>query len=132
MIGSMLMRVTTTKSVEELRESFPATCKKHGFGVLRVHDLTATLQEKGQDFTRPVVVFDVCNPVHANRVLTTNPAVSAALPCRVSAFALDGGGTELVTILPTMMMEMFQSAELAPVAAEVQKTLEAILNDVSG
>ena len=132
MIGSMLMRVTTQKTVEELRESFPATCKEHGFGVLHVHDLTATLQSKGQDFTRPVLVFDVCNPVHANRVLSANPAVSAALPCRVSAFALDGGGTELVTIQPTMMMGLFESQDLAPVAAEVQETLEAILKDVAG
>lgn len=128
----MLMRVKTTKSVEQLLETFPDTCKEHGFGVLHVHDLTATLQSKGQDFKRPVVVFDVCNPVHANRVLTADPAVSAALPCRVSAFALDEGGTELVTIQPTMMMGIFQSEALAPVAEEVEQTLEAILKDVAG
>lgn len=126
----MLMRTTTSRSIEQLREEFPGLCQKHGFGVLHIHDITATLREKGQDFERPVVVFDVCNPVQANRVLTATPAVSAALPCRVSAYRNDDGGTDLVTIMPTAMMQLFDSPDLAPVAEEVQAVLQAILDDV--
>ena len=59
----MLMTVDSPRSVEEIAELLPEACTKHGFGVLGVHDLRAKLREKGQEFDRAVLVFDVCNPV---------------------------------------------------------------------
>jgi uncharacterized protein (DUF302 family) len=108
----------------------PDACTAHGFGVLGTHDLRAKLREKGQEFDRPVLVFDVCNPVQAKRVLTAQPNVSSVLPCRISAFEDADGRTRLVTVRPTRMIEMF-GAELQDVAREVELTLEAILNDVA-
>ncbi|MHC4137425.1 MAG: DUF302 domain-containing protein [Planctomycetota bacterium] len=126
----MLLTATTTKSVDQLREVLPDACTAHGFGVLGVHDLRAKLQEKGQDYDRPCLVFDVCNPVQATRVLTAEPNVSAVLPCRISAFQDEEGRTRLVTVRPTRMIELF-GTELQDVAREVELTLEAILNDVA-
>jgi uncharacterized protein (DUF302 family) len=126
----MLMTATTKKSVDQLREDLPAACTAHGFGVLGVHDLRAKLQEKGQDWDTPCLVFDVCNPVQAKRVLTAEPNVSAVLPCRISAFPDAAGRTRLVTVRPTRMIELF-GADLGDVAREVEETLEAILGDVA-
>jgi uncharacterized protein (DUF302 family) len=124
----MLLTATTTRSVEEIAERLPDACAAHGFGVLGVHDLRRKLQEKGQDFDRACLVFDVCNPVQAKRVLTAEPNVSSVLPCRISAFRDADGRTKLVTVRPTRMIELF-GADLADVAREVEQTLEAILND---
>jgi uncharacterized protein (DUF302 family) len=126
----MLMTATTSKSVDQLREDLPEVCTAHGFGVLGVHDLRAKLQEKGQDWDTPCLVFDVCNPVQAKRVLTAEPNISAVLPCRISAFPDEAGRTRLVTVRPTRMIELF-GADLQDVAREVEETLEAILNDVA-
>ncbi len=126
----MLMTATTSKSVDQLREDLPEVCTAHGFGVLGVHDLRAKLQEKGQDWDTPCLVFDVCNPVQAKRVLTAEPNISAVLPCRISAFPDEAGRTRLVTVRPTRMIELF-GADLGDVAREVEETLEAILNDVA-
>jgi len=126
----MLMTATTSKSVDQLREDLPEACTAHGFGVLGVHDLRAKLQEKGQDWDTPCLVFDVCNPVQAKRVLTAEPNISAVLPCRISAFPDEEGRTRLVTVRPTRMIELF-GADLGDVAREVEETLEAILNDVA-
>ena len=126
----MLLTVTTTKPVDQIEKDLPGACAAHGFGVLGVHDLRAKLQEKGQDWDTPCLVFDVCNPVQAKRVLTSEPNVSAVLPCRISAFPDEEGQTRLVTVRPTRMIGLFGAA-LEDVAREVEETLGAILNDVA-
>jgi uncharacterized protein (DUF302 family) len=127
----MLLTADTNRSVEQVRELMPEVAKKHGFGVLGVHDLRATLREKGQEFDRAVLVFDVCNPVQAKKVLTAAPQVSCVLPCRVSVFERDGG-SRLVTVQPTRMMGMFDTPELADVAHDVEESMRAILDEFEG
>lgn len=127
----MLITATTDKSVDQLREDLPKACAAHQFGVLGVHDLRAKLQEKGQEYDRPCLVFDVCNPAQAKRVLTARPDISSVLPCRISAYEGDDGRTRLVTVQPTRMIEMFQAAGLEDVARDVEATLEAILEEVA-
>ena len=126
----MLMTATTLKSVDQIAKDLPDVCTAHGFGVLGVHDLRAKLQEKGQDWDTPCLVFDVCNPAQAKRVLTADPNISAVLPCRISAFPDEEGKTRLVTVRPTRMIGLF-GAELEDVAREVEETLGAILHDVA-
>jgi uncharacterized protein (DUF302 family) len=126
----MLLTATTSKPVDRIAEELPDACTAHGFGVLAVHDLRAKLREKGQEWDTPCLVFDVCNPVQAKRVLTAEPNVSAVLPCRISAFPDREGRTRLVTVRPTRMIELFGAA-LQDVARDVEDTLEAILNDVA-
>jgi len=115
----MLLTVESKRSVEEISELMPDACTKHGFGVLG---------EKGQEFDRAVLVFDVCNPVKAKQVLTAAPTVSSVLPCRISVYE-EGGGSRLVTVQPSQMMAMFDTPELAGVAQEVEETLRAILGE---
>lgn len=125
----MLLTVESKRSVEEISELMPEACTKHGFGVLGVHDLRAKLREKGQEFDRAVLVFDVCNPVKAKQVLTAAPTVSSVLPCRISVYE-EGGGSRIVTVQPSQMMAMFDTPELAGVAQEVEETLRAILGEL--
>ena len=120
----------STHDVDRLKDELPAAVQRHGFGVIGMLDLRAKLREKGQQYDRACLVFDVCNPAHASRVLTAEPRVSAALPCRISVFASDGGGAELVTIRPSAMITMFGGGELETVAREVEETLTAILDDL--
>ena len=57
--------VETNKSFSQAAIDLDAAVKKHGFGVLHVHDLGATLRSKGIAFAEECKVFEVCNPAQA-------------------------------------------------------------------
>jgi len=128
----MLITFDSNRTVPEISASLPEICKRHGFGLLHTHDLRAKLIEKGQEFDRACLVFDVCNPVKAKTVLDCAPQVSAVLPCRISVYETGGVGSKLVTVRPTMMMRMFQVSGLEKTAVEVEESLRAIMNEAAG
>jgi uncharacterized protein (DUF302 family) len=86
------------------------------------------MQKKGVDFAGECMIYEVCNPHQAKRVLEANGAVSTALPCRISVYR-SGEGYKLATIRPTAMMEMFASPELGPVAEEVERVVIAMMTE---
>jgi len=128
----MLITFNSERTVREIAASLPGICKRHGFGLLHTHDLRAKLIEKGQEFDRACLVFDVCNPEQAKVVLDCAPQVSAVLPCRISVYETGGAGSTLVTVRPTMMMRMFEVSGLEKTAVEVEESLRAILSEAAG
>jgi len=63
-------------------------------------------------------------------VLEQRLEISTALPCRISVF-VDEEGVKLSTIKPSMMLDMFGEAGLASVAAEVEETIVAIMDETA-
>ena len=120
----------SSKSVAEIARAFPEVCAKYKFGVLGSIDLRQKLQEKGLVFDRECLVFEVCNPQAAKQVLDYNPAISAALPCRISIYQ-ENGKTRLASILPTALLGMFPNPELQPVAEEVERTVVRIMQELA-
>jgi uncharacterized protein (DUF302 family) len=109
----------TPKSFEQASADLDAAVKKHGFGVLHVHDLGATLRAKGMDFTEECRVFEVCNPGQAAKVLASDMRLNMALPCRISVFT-ENGSTKIGMIAPEDMLAMLApDPALAVVAREV-------------
>lgn len=126
----MVYRVQSKKSLSEVTRDFEAASQKHKFGVMGVHDLKAKMQEKGVEFERDCLIFEVCNPQQAKKVLEKNPEISTALPCRVSVFQEDGS-VVLATIKPTAMLNLFGTAGLESVAREVEETIFAIMQEAA-
>ena len=120
----------SSKSVAEIARAFPEVCAKYKFGVLGSIDIRQKLQEKGLVFDRECLVFEVCNPQAAKQVLDYNPAISAALPCRISVYQ-ENGKTKLASILPTALLGMFPNPELKPVAEEVERTIMRIMQELA-
>jgi uncharacterized protein (DUF302 family) len=120
----------SSKSVAEIARVFPEVCAKYKFGVLGSIDLRQKLQEKGLVFDRECLIFEVCNPQAAKQVLDDNPAISAALPCRISVYQ-ESGKTRIASILPTVLLGMFPNPELKPVAAEVERTIVRIMQELT-
>ncbi len=120
----------SSKSVADIAAVFPEVCAKYKFGVLGSIDIRQKLQEKGLPFDRECLVFEVCNPQAAKRVLEDNPAISAALPCRISVYR-EQGKTKIASILPTALLSMFPNPELKPVAEEVERTIIRIMQDLA-
>ena len=82
--------VETDKSFDQASADLEAAVKRHGFGVMHVHDLGATLRSKGIAFDEHCKVFEVCNPGQAAKVLSTDMRLNMALPCRISVFTEKG------------------------------------------
>lgn len=119
--------VETDKSFEEASADLETAVKHHGFGVLHVHDLGATLRSKGIPFDNECKVFEVCNPEQAAKVLSTDMNLNMALPCRISVFA-ENGKTKIGLIKPVQMLSaLSQDADLLQIAKEVEdKTIQMV------
>lgn len=126
----MIYRVHSNKKLSEVARDLEAATQRHKFGVMTVHDLKAKIQEKGVDFGRDCLIFEVCNPHQAKRVLENNMEISTALPCRISAFQ-EGDAVVLATIRPTAMLALFGAGELEVVAKEVEETMIAIMQEAA-
>ncbi len=121
--------VESTRSLADIARDLPEVCARHKFGVLGSIDIRQKLKEKGIPFEGESLIFEVCNPEAAKRVLEDTPAIAAALPCRIAVYREDGK-TRIATILPTALLSLFPNPELKPVAEEVERTLESILKEL--
>jgi uncharacterized protein (DUF302 family) len=119
--------VETDKSFDQASADLDSAVKRHGFGVLHVHDLGATLRSKGMAFDEQCKIFEVCNPAQATKVLATDMRLNMALPCRISVFT-EKGKTKIGLIRPVEMLSaLSQDAGLVQVAKEVEnKTIQMV------
>jgi uncharacterized protein (DUF302 family) len=121
--------VDTEKSFDQAVEDLDVAVKRNDFGVLHVHDLGGTLRSKGIDFEEQCKVFEVCNPVQAAKVLSTDMRLNMALPCRISVFT-DGGQTRIGLIKPAQMLSaLSDDAALVEVANEVEATTVRMVDE---
>ena len=126
----MLYRVQSRKTLAEVSRDLEAAAQKCKFGILAVHDLKAKMKEKGVDFDRDCLIYEVCNPQQAKKVLEANAEMSTALPCRISVYG-EGAGVTLATLRPTALVEMFQTPGLRTVAEEVEEVILKIMNEAA-
>ncbi|MCS6998089.1 MAG: DUF302 domain-containing protein [Aquificaceae bacterium] len=124
----MLINLETEKSLEEVRKNLEERAKAKGFGVMSVHEVSQILQSKGVPINYNCVIVEVCSPRHASQVLSAEPYISTAMPCRIALFEKEGK-TALSTMAPTAMLEMFNRPELREVAEEVERLVREIMEE---
>lgn len=119
--------VPTSKPFDQASTDLEAAVLRHGFGVLHIHDLGATLRGKGIAFEEECKVFEVCNPAQAAKVMAVDMQLNMALPCRISVYT-EKGATRIGMIRPLPMLSLLsQDASLMQVAKEVEeKTTQMI------
>jgi len=119
--------VDSAKSFDQAATDLEAAVKRHGFGVLHVHDLGATLRSKGIAFAEQCKVFEVCNPGQAARVLAADMRLNMALPCRISVYT-ESNQTRIGMIRPAEMLAgLSTDAGIADTAREVEdKTIRMV------
>ena len=122
----MLIKLPTDKTVSETAAALQAAVQANHFGVMQVHNLKETMAKKGVEFARECLIFEVCQPQQAKKVLDQNMSVSTALPCRISVYE-ENGKTVLATLKPTTLLAMFNVPALQHVAQEVEDTLVKIM-----
>ena len=126
-----MMIFESKKSLADVCAAMEPAVQKYKFGVLGVHNLKETMARKGVDFGRECVIYEICNPHQAKRVLEAKMEVSTALPCRISVYT-EGDCVKIATIKPTEMLAMFDIPGLSAVAQEVEQTIASIMKDAAG
>ena len=126
----MPIKMSTDKSVTEAAAALQAAVQANHFGVMQVHNLKETMGKKGVEFARECLIFEVCQPQQAKKVLDQNMSVSTALPCRISIYE-EGGKTILASLRPTILLGMFDSPQLEGIAKEVEDTIVKIMTETA-
>ena len=126
----MLFKLSSTKTVSEVATALHSAVEANHFGVMHVHNLKETMAKKGVEFARECLIFEVCQPQQAKKVLEENMSISTALPCRISVYEEDGK-TVLATLKPTTLLAMFNTPQLDGVAEAVEATIVKIMQEAA-
>ena len=126
----LLYKVPSGKSVGDAAIALQAAAQTHGYSVMQVYNLTEIMAQKGVVFAHECLIFEVCNPQQAGKVLTEDIGISTALPCRISIYE-KGGSTMLATTKPTTVMAMFNVPQLEPVALEIEDDIIRIMKQAA-
>jgi len=127
----MVYLVKSRKALSEVARDLGPAAQRHKFGIMGAYDLKSRMKEKGIEFDRECLVVEVCNPDQAKKVLEKNAKISTALPCRISVYQ-EGDEVVLATIRPTIMLALFETAGLEPIAQEIEATVLAIMKEAAG
>jgi uncharacterized protein (DUF302 family) len=126
----MLIKVSTDKTVSEAAAALQISVQANHFGVMQIHNLKETMAKKGVEFARECLIFEVCQPQQAKKVLEQDMSISTALPCRISIYE-EGGRTILATLKPTTLLAMFNAPQLKGVAQEVEDSIVKIMKELT-
>ena len=126
----MLVKLFTDKTVTEAAAALQDAVQANHFGVMQVHNLKETMNKKGVEFNSECLIFEVCHPQQAKKVLEQDMSVSTALPCRISIYE-EEGKTILATLKPTTLLAMFNVPQLEIVARDVENTIVKIMKEAA-
>jgi len=118
--------VTTKKSFDEAVTSVEKETKNAGFKVLHIHDVTATLKEKGFKI-ESFKIIEICNAKSAYAVLQADIKIGLCLPCKINVYQKDGK-TYISGMRPIILPQFFPEANLGNLPVEVDEIIRGIID----
>lgn len=129
-MASYLYVVESSKPFDETVEAVERKTAEKGFRVLHTHDVAATLAEKG--FPRePMKIVEVCNARYASEALKKDIRLAVMLPCPICVYT-ERGKTFISTFRPSAIPRLFPEADVASLAAEVDRVVLEIVDGARG
>ncbi len=122
--GSSRFDFDTT--VEHVRNAL----RHHGFNPLCEIDMQQTMREKLGIEIEPYLILGACNPGVAHRALDVEPQFGVFLPWNVVVYE-HHGSVRVSAVDPEQIASLTGNEELAPIAADVQRWLRTIVEDVA-
>jgi uncharacterized protein (DUF302 family) len=122
--------VGTAKGFDEAVEAVIEATKEAGFRVLYVHDVAATLAEKGFERER-VSIVEMCNAKYASQVLAADVKIGLMLPCPIMVYA-EKSEVFISTMRPSLIAQFFPNADISDVAQTVENVLVDVIDKAAG
>ncbi|GMU97028.1 MULTISPECIES: DUF302 domain-containing protein [Ignavibacterium] len=120
---------TTDYTFEEAIQKVTDELKKEGFGVLTTIDVKETLKNKLNVDFKKYMILGACNPPLAHQALQAEEELGLLLPCNVIVYEKEG--KSVVSFFDPMVMTfIIDNPDMKPVAEEVKKKLEKVLEAV--
>jgi uncharacterized protein (DUF302 family) len=104
--------------------------QKEGFGVLTEIDVKSTLKKKLNVDYKNYKILGACNPPLAYKALSADPEIGLLLPCNVIVFENEQGNTTVSAIDAKAMLNIVQRDDILPIAEEVNKKLQMVIERV--
>lgn len=118
--------VTTKKSFDEVVKAVEQETKNAGFRVLYIHDVTATLAEKG--FTiESFKIIEICNAKSAYAVLEADKKIGLCLPCKINVYQKDEK-MYISGMRPIVLPQFFPQANLGNLPTEIDTIIRGIID----
>lgn len=118
--------VATEKSFDQAVEAVVEATVDAGFKVQFVHDVAATLAEKGFERERLTIV-EMCNAGFASQVLAADVKIGLMLPCPIMVYA-ENGQVHISTMRPRLIGAFFPETGIDEVAAQVEEILIGVID----
>ena len=128
----MMMEDESKYGFDETVTKFEQSVKDQGWKIPATHNLQKTMKKFGHDVDE-VVVYELCHPDHANKILQANDEriVSSLMPCRVAIYKKKDGKTYVSRMnsgLVAKTMGKLIKTVMADASHENEIILEAVLN----
>ncbi len=118
--------VATSKDFATAVEIVEKEIAKAGMRVLHVHDVRATLAEKG--FARESFkIIEFCNAKYASAFLEADVKIGLCMPCKINVYTKDGE-TFISGMRPLILTQFFPNVNLGNKPAEVDAIVQSIIN----
>jgi len=118
--------VITEKSFDEAVKAVEKETEKAGFRVLYIHDVTATLAEKGFKI-EPFKIIEICNAKSAYAVLKADLKIGLCLPCKINVYQ-ESGKTYISGMRPVILSQFFPDADLGNLPTEIDTIIREIFD----
>lgn len=84
-----LNRLVRAEDMAQLKQKLSVVLQEYGFGILSEINMTNTLKEKLDVEIEEYVIFQVCNPNFAYKILEIDRNMGIYLPCSIVASKLE-------------------------------------------
>lgn len=121
--------VSTDKDYDSAVRAVVKAAENNGFRVQFIHDVAATLADKGFE-REPVSIIEMCNAKFAAEVLERDLKIGLMLPCPVMVYE-QAGAVSIATMRPSLIATFFPEAGIDGVAQEVEARMMTILDEAA-
>ena len=127
-MNELAFRLESDKQFEQVAAELEKVSVENQFRVLAVHDVQATLAEKGLK-RGPLKIIEVCNSSFAYEVLKKDINAAMFMPCKFTVYT-ENDKTIVSLARPSMISKMLPEAQLEKMAENIEDRLKAIMQQV--
>lgn len=119
--------VASSKDFDSTVADLQTEIEKNGMRVLYIHDVQATLAQKGLA-RDPFKMIEFCKADYAHTLLEIDPRVSVFLPCKISVYIQDGK-IHMSVLDFDHVAALFSDKFIRDILSEINKILRKVINN---